>query len=193
MDRTKTKTARCRHSSQDEEECTIEIGWRIHPTYLSLLLIAVACNAGPVPTQRPTPTLTPTSTAKPTPRVRPTSALRPTPTPVRPAWFPTSGGYSLAPHHDDVAFRWLEPDEFDCEDRTDVLSWSCYGLLLIARDGCPTRLEVTLGISWSPLGPSTAHEKGSVRAVEPLRPTRLVIESSPGDGDLALVEKVVCS
>ena len=50
-------------------------------------------------------------------------------------WYPT--GYSPWPNDPTVAYRWLDPDDFDCD-----LGLRCTGLMVTTRDGCPSWLYV---------------------------------------------------
>lgn len=62
-------------------------------------------------------------------------------TPVA-AWWPSD--FTPAPSDRTVAYRWLKAGEFTCRYQTGS---ACWGMYVIARDGCPGSLYVELSLT----------------------------------------------
>jgi hypothetical protein len=117
-------------------------------------LVAFGCagdgSAGPGPTQVTTPPGTadaPVRTVMPTgpvstsaPAATAAAPTPPTAAPSQAGWYPA--GFAVSPLDPTVAYRWMSKSQFRC-DPAPV----CWGLQVLARDGCESDLTIEVSLA----------------------------------------------
>jgi len=103
---------------------------------------------------------------------------------VTPAWYPSD--FNLFSDDANIAWRWLENNEFSCS-----IGDSCWGMLVIAQDGCPSSLYAEVSILDSS-GTQIAYSNDSLSVAAPMQKNKLTFESFDSSANTARLTKISC-
>lgn len=100
-------------------------------------------------------------------------------------WWPSD--YNAYPSDPSVAWRWMEPNEFNCT----YSDGSCWGMEVIARDGCSSSLYVELTILDSS-GAAIDYTNDVAGSVTPGQHAKLEFDTFDEDADKARLAEISC-
>lgn len=105
--------------------------------------------------------------------------------PVAEGWS-VPAGFTRVPDEDAIVFRWLDDSEFSCD-----IGDQCWGMEVIARDGCASSLYVELNIE-DASGTAVGYTNDTVGSLKPDQKARLVFDNLEATGRKASIGDVSC-
>lgn len=85
-----------------------------------------------------------------------------------------------------IAWRWLEPNEFNCK-----YGDSCWGMVIISKDGCPSSLYAELSIL-DEAGTQVGYTNETMSSALPLQKSKLIFETYEESANSARISKISC-
>jgi hypothetical protein len=104
--------------------------------------------------------------------------------PVDNSWIPSNFGTFSGDNN--VAYRWLENDEFDCG-----YGDSCWGIMIMSKQGCPNGLYAELSILDRD-DVQVGYTNDSVGSALPLQKTKMIFETFEDSAHSARVSDISC-
>lgn len=106
--------------------------------------------------------------------------------PAAAAWQPPAS-FALAPDDPTVAVRWMDTAEFKCT----YSSGACWGMEVVARDGCPSSLYVELSLM-DATGAAVGYTNAVAGSVSPGQHAKLVFDTLKEGVAKARLTQVSC-
>jgi len=101
-----------------------------------------------------------------------------------PTWYPK--GFDTYSEDSNVAWRWLENNEFKC-----TVGDSCWGMLVIAQNGCPNSLYGEVSILDSS-GTQISYTNDSLSVAMPMQKNKLIFDSFEPNANKARLARISC-
>lgn len=99
------------------------------------------------------------------------------------SWVPS--GYNSWSDNPNVAYRWLEDDEYNC------IGDSCWGIMVIAKNGCDTSLYAEISIL-DKSEVQVGYTNDSVSSALPMQKSKLIFDSFEDSARKARLSKISC-
>ena len=100
------------------------------------------------------------------------------------AWIPAN--FDSWYEDKDVAYRWLEGNEFDCG-----YGDACWGMMIISKKGCPNSLYAELSIL-DKNGVQIGYTNDSLSSALPLQKSKMIFRTYEDDAETARITKIRC-
>lgn len=100
------------------------------------------------------------------------------------SWKPTN--FEIWLDNPNVAWRWLKGNEFRC-DYGD----SCWGMMIIAKEGCPNSLYAELSIL-DANDVQISYTNDSLSSTLPMQKSKMIFETYEEDAESARISKISC-
>jgi len=108
------------------------------------------------------------------------------PAPIDTSWIPTDfNSYSDDPN---IGWRWLKKNEYKCSYGS---SGGCWGMMIIAKDGCDRRLYAEISIL-DKNEVQIGYTNETASQALPMQKTKFVFDTFEDDADTARLAKISC-
>ena len=112
------------------------------------------------------------------------SGSKPNTTTIEISWIPS--GYSPLPEDSDIAYRWLETNEYDCS-----YGDSCWGMMIISKDGCPNSLYAEISIL-DKSNVQIAYTNDSLSSAAPMQKNKMIFQTFEDEAKTGRLSKISC-